>query len=296
MKKSLFLLLTLFLMSVSCTAERHISIFADHIGTIAEQQHESFREAAQQVRALGYTGVDVSVTIDSARQAILDELGFAHASAIAFIDFFTGDHPEQVQQAIDFMVSHDYDRVLLVPGFLPKECTEEQYALFCQRTEAFAKAVKEQGKDAMVEDYDNPRSPCYNTEALDRLFALSPSLNHVFDTGNWLFAGEDVMTALTHFLPRIHHLHLKDRKAAGDSASPAVGTGIVPMQDVIAAMLKSGYEGWFTVEHYGARDMLESAAISFQTVDAAYDAYEATLPRHKFQGLFKNRNQKGKRQ
>lgn len=272
-------------------AERHISIFADHIATIAEQQQVTFREAAQQVRALGYNGVDVFVTIDSTRQAILDELGFAHASAIAFIDFFTGDHPEQVEQTIRFMVSHDYDRVLLVPGYLPKECTEEQYATFCRRTEAFAQAVKEQGMDAMVEDFDNPRSPCYNTAALERLFALAPSLNLVFDTGNWLFAGEEVMSALTHFRPRIHHLHLKDRKAIGDAASPAVGTGIVPVQEVIMAMLKSGYDGWFTVEHYGAADMLESAAISFRTVSSAYDAYDATRPWYRF--LFKRH---GKRQ
>lgn len=276
MKKNLILLLLLCLSSVPCMAERHISIFADHIGTIAEQRHESFREAAQQVRALGYNGVDVSVTIDSTRLAILNELGFAHASAIAFIDFFSGEHSDQVQQAIAFMLQHDYDRVLLVPGYLPKDCTDEQYTTFCQRTEAFAQAVRKQGKDAMVEDFDNPRSPCYNTPALDKLFASSPSLNHVFDTGNWIFAGEDVMTALTHFMPRIHHLHLKDRKAVGDGASPAVGTGIVPMQDVIVTMLASGYEGWFTVEHYGAADMLESAAISIRTVQTAYEVNEAS--------------------
>ena len=265
-------------LSFSSHAQMRVSIFSDHIANIARQQGISFREAAVKVHDLGYTGVDVWVTIDPAEQAILDEVGFAHASAIAEIDFTRGEMSEQAQQAIDFMRNNHYDKALLVPGLMPEGATEALYNQVCYRTEAFAHEAAIAGVEVMIEDYDNPRSPCFNTEAIDRLFSRAPSLNHVFDTGNYSFAGEDVMTALRHFQPRIHHVHLKDRKALRDYASPAVGTGIVPMQEVIVSLLASGYKGWFCVEHFGAPDMLQYATTSIQTVRTAYEAFAAQYP------------------
>ena len=142
----------------------------------------------------------------------------------------------------------------------------------CERVAAFVTEAAEEGIDVMVEDYDNPRSPCYNTSTLDRLFAASPRLNHVFDTGNYLFCGEDVLTALRHARQRIHHVHLKDRKAERDYASLPVGTGIVPLNAVLSELLHSGYDGWFTVEHFGAPSMLEYTRQSVANIRAAWGA------------------------
>lgn len=277
MKKTL--LCCLFLqIAFYASAERRISIFSDHIAVIAEQQHISFREAAQKVYDMGYRGVDVWYTIDPAQQQTLDEIGFRHASSISQIDFTTGEHSEEVRQSIEFMQQHGYDKVLLVPGLLPENPSEELLKEVYYRTEAYAHACRMAGLEVMIEDYDNPRSPCYNTASLDRLFTVAPSLNHVFDTGNYCFAGEDVMTALFHFAPRIHHVHLKDRKSMKDYASMAVGDGIVPMQDVIVGLLTTGYQGWFTVEHFGAPDMAAYAQMSINTVNAAYDEFEQRYP------------------
>lgn len=124
---------------LTAMAQRHISIFSDHIAEIARQKHITFREAAQKVYNMGYRGVDVWYTINPEEQAILDEIGFKHASAISHIDFTTGEHQDEVARSIDFMLSHGYNKVLLVPGLLPEnpstELLQQVYILMVPPTE-----------------------------------------------------------------------------------------------------------------------------------------------------------------
>ena len=269
--KRLILFLFLMQMMLTVTAERRISIFADHIADMARQQQVTYREAAQRIYDMGYRGADVRYNIDPEELAALEEIGFEHACGIAEINFSTGDHAEEVSRSIDFMLSHGYKRVLLVPGLLPESAPAELIPLIYQRIRAYSEACLAAGLDVMVEDYDNPRSLCYNMEALDRLFAQVPSLTHVFDSGNYCYAGDDVIEALGRYLDRIHHVHLKDRKAMRDSASPAVGSGILPMRTIMARLLANGYDGWFTVEHFGAPDQAGYAQRSIEAVNALYD-------------------------
>lgn len=266
------LLAALCLLTLQAAAQPRISIFFDHVSEIARQEHISVREAAQRVRQLGIEGIDVRVTMSDAELQMLDSLGFQNASAIADINFVRGEQPQAVRQALDFMKRHGYKRLLIIPGLLPENPAPQLMDDVCNRIASFVNLAAKEGIDVMVEDYDNPRSPCYNTATLDRLFAAAPALNHVFDTGNYLFCDEDVMTALRHYLGRIHHVHLKDRKAMHDYASLPVGTGIVPLKDVIDELLRNGYDGWFTVEHFGAPRMLDYATQSVANIQAAWRA------------------------
>lgn len=274
MKKFLLSLLA-FVLTVCAGAQQNsvrprISIFFDHVAEIARQEHISVREAAQRVRQLGVEGIDVRVTMSEAQLRMLDSLGFQNASAIADINFVQGEQPKAVRQALDFMKQHRYSRLLIIPGLLPENAAPELMDEVCKRIATFVKEASKEGIDVMVEDYDNPRSPCYNTQTLDRLFEASPELSHVFDTGNYLFCGEDVMTALRHFRQRIHHVHLKDRKAMHDYASLPIGTGVMPLKEVVAELMRSGYEGWFTVEHFGAPSQLQFATQSVANIQKAW--------------------------
>jgi len=76
-----------------------------------------------------------------------------------------------------------------------------------------------------------------------------------------------VVNSYTQFVPG--HVHLKDRLAAHDTASPAIGTGVVPMTEVIQSLQNSGYNGWLTVEHYGSRNMLQDATLSIRFLQTA---------------------------
>lgn len=248
---------------------QNISIFCDHIGSIAQQENISFAEAAAKIKAMGYTGIDVPVDLPAEKVKALEDLGFGHACAIAQINYYKGEQHELEEQSLAFMKANGYERLLVVPGLkpenAPKGIDEKVYA----RLKSFTERATKLGFKVTVEDYDNPASPCYNTVALDKVFLASPKTGHTFDTGNYLFCGEDALEALKHFMDKVWHVHLKDRVAKGDYRSPAIGTGIIPIQKIISALQTSGYEGWYTVEHYGSQNMLRDAELSIRFVRTA---------------------------
>ena len=243
-----------------------ISIFSDHIQTIARQEGISFREAATRVREIGFDGVDVRVLQDPEELRILDSLGFGHSCAIADIDYGAGAQPEMEEKSLAFLEERGYDRLLLVPGLMPDGWTAEDRAAARQRIAAFAERVAAKGFRVLLEDYDNPRSLCYNTERLDTLFALSESLGHVYDSGNFLFAGEDPMECYMHFRSRIGHVHLKDRVAPDDMRCVPAGSGCVPIADIVRDLVATGYADWLTVEHFGSRQMLSDSRAAYANV------------------------------
>ena len=245
-----------------------ISIFCDHIWTVAHQEGISFREAAAKVREIGYDGADVRVLQNPEELRILDSLGFGHACAIADIDYGAGEQPEMEALALAFLETYGYDRLLLVTGLMPEGSTPAERDAARQRIAAFAKRVTDKGFCIMVEDFDNPRSLCYNMAGLDSLFAISPSLGHVFDTGNYLFAGDDALVAYGQFRDRIGHVHLKDRVAPDDMHCVPAGSGCIPIETIVHDLIASGYDGWLTVEQYGSRQMLADSKAAYANVTA----------------------------
>jgi sugar phosphate isomerase/epimerase len=243
-----------------------ISIFCDHIWTVAHQEGLSFAEAATLIREIGYDGVDVRVTQKPTEIRTLDSLGFAHACAIADIDYGADEQPEMEDIALDFMKEHGYERLLLVPGLMPEGSTHEDRAAARQRIVAFTKKAASQGITVMVEDYDNARSLCFNTERLDSLLTLSGDLQLVFDTGNFLFAGEDAQACYTQFRGRIGHVHLKDRVSPADMHCVPAGSGCIPIADIVRDLRATGYTGWLTVEQYGSRQMLSDSRTAYVNV------------------------------
>lgn len=265
------LIVTIACATTQAANPRNISIFCDHIEDVARQRGISFTEAAASIRDLGYTGVDVRVTMDLPRQHTLDSLGFGHASAIAEINFAKGPQPQRCRQAIDFATSRGYSRLHLVPGFIPAEADKSLIDSIYARTAAFAGQAAADGIEVLIEDYDSTDSPTYDTAALDAFYAAAPALGHVLDTGNFIYCGDDPLKAMQHFRSRLRHVHLKDRIAPHDKASPALGTGILQLNEIVFDLISTGYDGWFTVEHFGVDDMLGQAAISIRNLNAAID-------------------------
>ena len=244
-----------------------ISIFCDHIETIARQEKIPFAEAAALIRDYGYTGVDVRVTFSPAVVKTLDSLGFEHACAIADINYSRGDQPEMEAQALAFMDTYGYDRLLLIPGLMPADgLSQEDREAVRQRMSAFAAKVAAKGYSVLIEDFDNPRSLCCGAERMDSILRVSSDIGVVFDTGNFIFAGDDTMTQFGHFRKQIGHVHLKDRTAPDDMTCVPAGDGCIPMEEIIGKLKESGYEGWYTVEQYGSRKMLEDSRTSYDNV------------------------------
>ena len=244
-----------------------VSIFCDHIESVARQEGIPFAEAAKLIKDIGFTGADVRVFQKEDEIRALDSLGFEHACAITDINYSKGDQKELEDKTIAFMDEHGFDRLLLVTGLLPEEgIPQSEIVLARERIAAFATRVKKLGYTIMVEDYDSKRSLCYDSERLDSLFNVASDLGLVFDSGNFIFAGQDALEQLKHFRDRIGHVHLKDRKTQDDMTCVPIGTGCIPIGDIISDLSGSGYQGWFTVEQFGSRNMLEDSKTSYDNI------------------------------
>ncbi len=278
MRKIALALSVFFALAVSAQGDRHVSLFADHINEVARQQKITFKEAARKVFELGVTGADVPVNMDADKLNALDQAGFRHSCVIAHIDLTKGDMEKEMAQTLKFMRENNYNKVLLIPGLMDKNATSADYDLLYKRIGRFVKLAESEGRDVVVEDYDNPQSPCHNTVLLDRMFAAVPSLGLNLDTGNYLACGEDLLEAQEHNYGKVRHVHLKDRKSATDLTSVAVGTGVIPVEKSIVRLLSTGYKGWLTIECFGVKDMLEAVKTGVATVNKAYDAFAAKYP------------------
>ena len=105
-----------------------------------------------------------------------------------------------------------------------------------------------------------------NLEETDRIMELTdPALVHLlFDTGHAHYAGDDPLTIVQKYGPRIRNVHLKDVRQeildivhSGkmnflDSVKAGVftvpGDGCINFLPIFKALAEGGYQGWFVVE------------------------------------------------
>jgi sugar phosphate isomerase/epimerase len=69
------------------------------------------------------------------------------------------------------------------------------------------------------------------------------------DTGWWLTHGYDAAQAIRALGQHVWHIHLKDIRAAGGHETVQLGTGIMDVPAVIAAIKAIGYDGAISIEH-----------------------------------------------
>ena len=247
-------------------AQPQFSTFSDHVFSVARQDSVSLKEAAEWVRSIGIEGVDARTTLTDEQMAEFDAAGLKHACAILDVVWTKDPVPPLQEEAIAFCKKHNFERLMYCPPLLPEDATPEYKDSLLADTKAFAEKVIAAGIDITFEDYDNPRALTFNMEGLDQVFEVIPEANHAYDTGNFFFAGDDPVQAFEHFRKRITHVHLKDRVAVGDKASPAAGTGAVPCRQLVDRLMQEGYQGWITIEGYGAKDMKEQLKVSVENM------------------------------
>lgn len=282
MKHNLILTIAVALISlIPGKAENNyqISLFANRIGMVAQQKGISFEEAAAQVRSIGYTGVDAYVTMDAQQVKAIKKAGFKMASAIAIIDYFAGEQADLEEQAIKFAKKNKCDKILVVPGFIPDNCTPELRKTVSERLAAFTAAAKAKDVLVMVEDYDDQKSPCNGMKNLQKIFSEVPEIGYLFDSGNFLSNGEDMTRPLEVFRPRIAHVHIKDRVSQDVMTAPVPGTGCLPLKWVVRRLLMTGYDGWFTVEFGKTNDILADLQTSYDNIKEYIDN-EEMKPKH----------------
>ncbi len=94
--------------------------------------------------------------------------------------------------------------------------------------------------------YAHPDSVINAMKGREHLYACA-------DIGHWARNGLDVVECLQQLEGRILGVHLKDVKVAGDTKAEdvVVGTGVVPVADVMAELKRQAFKGMFSIEREG---------------------------------------------
>ena len=240
-----------------------LSIFAQHVEEIARQEKLTLAEAADKVKALGYDGVDITTEMSDETVMVFRQAGFEIPCVIGWPKFEQSCNATYCAETLAKAKFAGAKLVMLVPGFYTNEVDRAaQFDTIVSRTRAFAEDAAKLGFSTAIEDFDDRKSPTCGRDQVAKFLTGAPMVGLVFDTGNFPFVGEDSREAEKQFADRIVGFHLKDRPSAGSRASVSVGSGCVPMTEIIAAARAKGFDGWYTVEHFGATNMLEQATAS----------------------------------
>lgn len=268
-------------------------IFHEHILEMAHQQGLSVQEACCTARAMGYAGVNLDMNRLKAdfdgTMAPLQKAGLLVHCVYAFTDFgLTENSLEGDKQAarenVALVEKTGSKNMLTVAAFLRPEEMDRQSQAYRIRRERVKKAVafmaqeaREKGIQLVMEDFDGEKALfCFGEELLDFVSTV-PNLTCAFDTGNFLYAGEDAWELLPRFLPYITDVHLKDRGLEPNEGSPcmalngtalypvAVGDGVIPIRRIMETLLANGYAGDFAAEHFGSANQKKDmeASIAF---------------------------------
>lgn len=157
---------------------------------------------------------------------------------------------------------------------------EEGWAVYCEGAMRVAEAVK--SATGLRSALHHHGATYVETPGeLDRFLTCTDSaqLGIVFDTGHYMLGGGDPVEGIETYAERISLVHLKDFQAEvvesakrnqwtyqqmiGQGLFSELGQGVVPFDDVLAALRRVGYRGWLVVEQDvlpGMGEPKESAA------------------------------------
>lgn len=267
-----------------------IATFYDHIKDISRQEGISVLEAIQEAGRVGVEALEISQNNILGRE---DELGhelsytgMGISSIPAYFNFGRDlDVDRQSDPTLEAARFLGAKKILVIPGFFEPQDSPEERA---RQTENMAECINRLADKAAafgltltMEDYDGELAP-FSTAAGVRYFLdRCPGLSSCFDTGNFRFMAEDEVADYELLKDRVDHVHLKDRaytQSNGEEPIIAVdhqplypcpvGGGDLKIAEIVSRLKQDGYDGIYTVEHYGSKKMLEYLRRSVEWVKA----------------------------
>ena len=255
-----------------------ICTFYDHVTDISKQEKISQEEALREVRNLGVELLEVSQNNLLGKEEeignTLSRAGLGISSIPSYFNFGVDtDVEKQSAPTLEAARKLGVKRILVIPGFFKKEDTPAQRETQIQNMigciDRLAELADKDGISLIMEDYDNVLAPFSTIEGVHRFVTQCPALSCCFDTGNFRFSAQDELTAYETLKDSITHVHLKDRAYRpigeghtitaldGQELYPApVGSGDLNLGEIMVRLKRDGYQGDFSVEHYGAGNML----------------------------------------
>lgn len=254
-----------------------ISVFYSHILAASEQRGLTVDEVLRRVREFGIAAVELDLDqvmpSKEAMKASLEQADLSVASMYAFFDFGNDSNPEPGLKFLDTAEYLGAGKILVIPGFIEESAGIEERAKALQSMAAALREMCEyaEQKNILVtlEDFDDIRAPFSSSDELLWFMEQVPKLGCTFDTGNFLYRGEDELVAFEKLKARIVHVHCKDRSLdEQDGVAPKittegtwlfpspVGYGCIRMEEILNRLRAIGYNDTLAIEHFDAMDEL----------------------------------------
>ncbi|AIQ44328.1 sugar phosphate isomerase/epimerase family protein [Paenibacillus sp. FSL R5-0912] len=253
-----------------------LSVFYNHIVKASEQSGLPLTDVLDKVHAYGIEAVELdleeALTGTEAMIKRLDAAGLSVASMYAFFDFGNQPAPEPGYAFIDTAAYMGAGKVLVIPGFMEETASPEQRSQALQSMAAALNAIcdyaERKGIRVTMEDFDDIRAPFSSADALLWFLEQVPKLAITFDTGNFIYRGEDELEAFAKLKERTVHVHCKDRSLEDNGGEPRisvsgiplypspVGSGCIRIAEVLRMLKAEGYADTLAIEHFDAVDQL----------------------------------------
>jgi len=263
-----------------------LSTFIAHVSFAQEQTGLSLTQTARRCLDAGITGLDVEYDEFETKAAELKTLldaGMQVNSIPSRCDFCHGVGEDRAQKALETAVRYGARQMMIIPGFLlPGDDRATCMERCLKPIEALVKAGSRVGVEIGMEDYDHKDYPYATKDGLLYFLERIPGLSCIMDTGNFRFSAEDAWVAYRTLKPYIRgQVHCKDRAYTGrlgENAQVAldgqclfpcaVGSGTIPMAQIVDDLLQSGFDGSFTLEFFGSADYMGDLMKSAQWLKA----------------------------
>lgn len=245
------------------------AIFYDHTVAAAKQQNITQEEMLQKIKMLGFDGVELdysSVNKDLAQ--LINSVGLEPSSVYAFFQLGKKVNFDEIEHFLYDVAAIGSRKAMIIPGDIADGNRAMQIERMVDGLRYACDAAKAYGITVLIENFDLDTSPCVSVSGLQSIFNIIPDLYWAFDTGNFIYSGQDTLNAFELLKDRLGHLHLKDRRLNplyledrpmtaldGSLLYPApAGGGILPIKECVEAVAAVGYDDYAAFEHFGAAD------------------------------------------
>lgn len=250
------------------------AVFYHHICEAAQQSGRTASAVLETVKGFGidYLEFDIADLKEEKTAELIAASGMKISSVYGFYDFANSPDLSAAHYHCDRAAELGAEKIMLIPGFYSsndKNVMEKEKDRMIYAMKAVCRYAHEKGLTPTVEDFDDFHSPISTSARILEFIAEVPYLNVTFDTGNFMYSAESEIYAFERLKPYIVHVHCKDRSMTPDERcdmkcavdgtemySCPVGDGCVAVAQIVGELAASGYDGIYTIEHFGAYDQL----------------------------------------
>ncbi len=246
---------------------------------VQNKEADTLEQVLQKLVTLGLSFTDVGA-VDLTRgrgprqlSAKLKNNGIYAASFYYIVNFddVSIDLTELSKRMADCCAQLDCKLLMPVPrittpdsGFNERRQRQDKIIEYLYETESIAEKYDIK---ITIENFSDIRTPFSTIDDIKYFLKKLPDIYYTLDTGNFWFTDNDPLHAADQFASKIIHVHLKDIMPKSDGYlninkktcdSVAVSDGIIPIENILRKLNKTGYDKGISIEINDVSRLLEN--------------------------------------